>query len=212
MEAQKKLQQQQAQAEANRVKMMQDNVVYANRTVTDSIKQIQDILNNKEDPNAGFDDVLKDYEEKWQQMQADYRQLQANGSKSNLTQSDLNYLQSEVNGIQSDFNGIVSSDNGMRSVTNGVASSVSYIQRAMQSLQNNFDNLQKAVSANTTGMPQSQYSQDDINKYLNTVQQRIDKINQVRDAKLNIGTEYHNKAQKLLEDAKQYVSSKRSNK
>jgi len=173
-----------------------------NSAVAHDLSALQSDTSNL-NQQATFDSVFSEYAQSWQQMQNDY-QTEVNDSKNGCANGNYGTVQSDAGSVQSDEGSITSDDGSFDSQKYGLDGAYSNVQQNITSLKNDWQALQQAVAANTSGTPASNYKQSDIdsavasgNNALSNADGVVKKAKQTRAAYDSEANDLNNQAQAL---------------
>lgn len=196
-----------AEATATVIANEQQAVQYENNAVAHDLSQLQYNVNSLPS-SSDFSFVLSDYASTWKQEQKDYQQVQtdaANGCGG--TNYNYGVVQYDVGVVQYDV-GVVQYDDGELTYTINVESNAAKdVNSDIATLQADWQTLQQAVSANTTGIPTANYTQSDITNTVNAAQKQLQtSANALTSAKNQTST-YDAEAKQLYQQARSILNN-----
>jgi hypothetical protein len=191
------------QATATTQVQQQQAVSDANNALGPAIQQLNSDTNSLAN-DTDFNDVMQSYADHWSKMQADYQkeQTDANGGCSQFytVQSDDYTVQSDGYSIQSD-------DYSFQSRQYPFNTDLSQVQNEMHTVQTDWQQLQLAVTTNTTGSPAPAFSADDVNKTLQAAQKQVDDSQSALNQAQSQASTYDNEAKQLVQSADALVAN-----
>lgn len=179
-------------------------VAAANDAVRDALAVLEEQIGIAEDAAAVYERVLRGFEADWELMVTRYDEMLARANQQPLTCSQLSSVQSALYTVQSARYSLESDGYSLESAFfsyNDEDRAV--LRQAMQDVQTAYAKLENAVAANTTGLPEPEFSLSEVNEAISRAQTQLDRIAQV-EAKAD---EYLEDSSQLLENAQAFVSS-----
>lgn len=197
-----------AQATANTLDRQQVNVERANRDLSAALITLKSDTISLAQLNSNFGNDLKNYANDWSTAQRDYAQMQKDAAVKPFDCYQLSSVQYDVNNsIQYDVKNSIGYDhNSLADENKRFADVVTGVKQDIQAVQNSYSTLQAASAANTTGTPAPQFTQDDVTKAVNAVQQQIDAATAAMQGTQTQGADYDQKAAQLLKDTQTFVA------
>lgn len=166
-------QQADAQATASTQATLDGAVRSANQQLSNDLSNLASDVKSLAS-NTNFSDALNAYANDWTQMQADYQKEQSdykqgcgdNGYNAGVVSYDAGTVNYDLGVIQYD-DGLLSYDQ------NAMNSPFNQVQTDIQAVQTDWQNLQGAVTADTTGTAVAQFTANDLNSAIAKAQEQM---------------------------------------
>jgi len=192
----------QGTATASALSLQQKTVANANARLAEALRQLASDTSSL--PSHGdFSGYLPSYADDWASMQADDREMRKEAANS---PRNCTYVQIDLTHITIDQTHIGIDHDNVTRVSTQLNDNIGTVKQDIQSVRAAYMTLQGAVTANTTGAPAPQFTQEDVTKAVNAAQQEIDKSTSASQNARNQAADYDQKAADLLKNAKSFVA------
>lgn len=193
-------------AEAARVEAEKNSVVEGNNSVGSSINRLSGSINGLED-SLRFDDVFINYSRTWEKMKADYNDLREKAAEKPLTSYRLGTVQYVLGTLQYDIGTFEHHSGTLDYKIARINEAINSVKEEGNRLRNSWGLLQRAVSANSSGTPNAQFSESDISQPLRLAGDKIQKASDEIQQASKQRASYESQAKDLNRKAESFVKS-----
>jgi len=186
------------------IKDQQEAVTFANNKLSKEIAGLSNLSESLEKATT-FDDVLKDYQTHWNEMQEHQKNMTALASKKPFDGSQLADVQLALTDVELSLTDIQLDNTSMEYRVNDISYSIKEVQGQMAAVKTAWDTLQNAVTGNTTGSPKAQFTPKVVEQAIVNAQKQIDRTAASLKTAQDQAKEYHRKANIITEDSKKFV-------
>jgi len=197
------IQAQNEQATATALQSQQQAVTDANNALGSDLSNLKSETSNLAN-DTNFNSVFQSYAQDWQQMQKDYQQEQtdAQGGCSNV-----GTVGADDGSIGADEGAIGADDGAFQAQEAPINNDISNVQQNIKTVQADWQQLQNAIAANTTGNPTAAFSSNDVNQAIQTAQNQLNNSQTALKNAQTKATGYDNEAKQLKQQADAIVAN-----
>ncbi|WP_136603814.1 hypothetical protein [Paenibacillus dokdonensis] len=190
--------------QAKAVKEQQEAVANANKNLSRDINELSR-LNESLANSTLFEDVLKEYQNHWNEMQEHQKNMKSLASKKPFDSYQLTEVQYALTEVEYDLTSIQYDDTSMEYKVNEITDNITAIKKLMTTTLSDWATLQHAVAANTTDSLKVQFTSKDVEQAVAQAQSKIDSSTGEMKKAQQQAKEFDSKANQLLADSKKYV-------
>lgn len=193
------------EATATAIAAQQNAVDDANAALDYAINRLNDdVAQLAEDTD--FTGVIDAYATDWTDMQDDDEAMRAEAEVVPFDCYQLTSVEFALTELEYDVTEFEFDDTNLEYAVDTVNSDIAAVEQDIVDVRAAFDMLQAAVAANTTGEPEAWFTQDDVDRAVNSAQEQIDVSNETIETAQAQAQDYDEKAAELLEQGRDFVA------
>lgn len=193
------------QDEANKMAAEQRAVAEAHRRMIAAAAELRAAVKDATD-NITYADIMKRYDQIWRQMQAESKAIKEKAA-TRLTDYQHTQLEYALTSLEYRITDMEYARTSLDYRLDSVRQKIEAMEAASKDLAASWQRLQQAVAANSSGIPKSEVTAEQVAKAVDLARAEIDKTMTARDAAKKQSATYHKWADDLYRQAKQTVIS-----
>ena len=193
-------------AEASRIEAEKNAVNEGNNRVRSALNALMIGINQVENAMK-FENVFADYARTWDKMKTDHKNLVDKAAERPLTSYQIGNLQYLLGTLQYDIGAFESHAGTLDYNLARVDGAIKSVREAQNDVRDSWQRLQYAVSANSTGSPDAQFSDADISPLIRVSNEKIQSASQAIKEASKRRAQYHSQAKDLYAKDDAFVKS-----
>lgn len=196
----------QEEAEAAKIRTEKNAVITGNERVKTSIDELVALIRRLEG-RVRFDDVLSNYSQTWENMKINHNELREKAAEKPLTSFRLGKVEHILGRLQHDIGTFEHHSGTLEHRIVSVNDAINDVKEAADNIRISWEFLGRAVAANSTGTPTSQFSENDISQSLHLAEERIQKALRETQQASRQKVSFEGQAKDLYRKAESFVKS-----